>query len=257
MKRFLVHAGAAVLLASPVLAQGPDVTGAWDVTTNSPQGTSQSVLTIKKDGGTLSGTIRGQRGERALDTVTVNGNQLKFTFKVSFNGQDLLLAYDATVEKDALKGTVDFGGFATGDWTAVRHVEGAAPAAAPAAPTAAAPAAPAAAPAAAPVTPVAAGAADITGTWQFNVTTDMGSGTPTFTLKQDGEKVSGNYKGQLGEAPVTGTVKGSDVRMSFKVNFQGQDVELVYTGKIQAKDAMQGTAKLGELGEATWTAKKQ
>jgi hypothetical protein len=50
---------------------------------------------------------------------------------------------------------------------------------------------------------------DITGKWTFTVQTDAGSGTPTVTLKQDGEKLTGHYSSQnLGEADLTGTVKG-------------------------------------------------
>src|SRR5262250_1419307 len=55
-------------------------------------------------------------------------------------------------------------------------------------------------------------AADVTGTW--NATVDLGGGqggTPTFVLKQDGEKLTGTYSGALGESPVTGTIKGSDI----------------------------------------------
>src|SRR5580765_5922870 len=46
---------------------------------------------------------------------------------------------------------------------------------------------------------------DMTGKWTFNVTTDAGTGTPTFTIKQDGEKLSGHYVGTFGEADFTGT----------------------------------------------------
>lgn len=50
--------------------------------------------------------------------------------------------------------------------------------------------------------------ADVSGKWTAQVDTDMGSGEPTFVLKQVGDKLTGTYSGQLGEAPVTGTVKG-------------------------------------------------
>ena len=99
--------------------------------------------------------------------------------------------------------------------------------------------------------------ADITGTWDFAVETAAGAGTPTFTFKQEGEKLTGSYKGQLGEAPLTGTVKGADVKFSFKLNAQGQDLAITYTGKIEGKDSMKGTAAYGELGEGTWTAKRK
>ena len=45
---------------------------------------------------------------------------------------------------------------------------------------------------------------DVTGKWTFTVQTDAGGGTPTVTLKQDGEKLTGHYSSQnLGEADLT------------------------------------------------------
>ena len=49
---------------------------------------------------------------------------------------------------------------------------------------------------------------NVTGAWLFDVQTSAGSGTPTMTFKQDGEKLTGQYSGQLGEAPLTGTRQG-------------------------------------------------
>ena len=54
----------------------------------------------------------------------------------------------------------------------------------------------------------AAQAVNVTGTWAFSVTTGQGSGNPTMTFKQDGEKLTGHYSGTFGEADFTGTVKG-------------------------------------------------
>ena len=98
---------------------------------------------------------------------------------------------------------------------------------------------------------------NVTGEWAFTVETPQGSGTPSFTFKQDGEKLTGNYKGQFGEAPVTGTVKGGEIKFTIKISAQGQELTITYTGKIESKDSMKGTAVLGELGEATWTAKRK
>lgn len=104
---------------------------------------------------------------------------------------------------------------------------------------------------------VAQSDANVTGEWAFTVETPQGSGTPSFTFKQDGEKLTGNYKGQFGEAPVTGTVKGGEIKFTIKISAQGQELTITYTGKIESKDSMKGTAVLGELGEATWTAKRK
>jgi hypothetical protein len=98
---------------------------------------------------------------------------------------------------------------------------------------------------------------NVTGEWAFTVETPQGSGTPTFTFKQDGEKLTGNYKGQFGEAPLTGTVKSGEIKFTIKISAQGQELTITYTGKIESKDSMKGTAVLGEIGEATWTAKRK
>lgn len=51
--------------------------------------------------------------------------------------------------------------------------------------------------------------ADISGTWTFTVHTDGGDAHPTFIFKQEGEKLTGTYSGPMGEAKVTGTLKGN------------------------------------------------
>ena len=100
-------------------------------------------------------------------------------------------------------------------------------------------------------------AADLTGRWNFTVETEMGSGTPTFVLKQDGEKLSGTYSGQLGEAPVTGTVKGDKVEISFEIAPTGDKVLVKYSGTLEGSNRMKGTVELGSLGKGTFTAEKQ
>jgi hypothetical protein len=101
-----------------------------------------------------------------------------------------------------------------------------------------------------------ASAADVTGTWIMAVETGAGSGSPTFILVQKGEALSGSYKGQLGEAQVTGTVKGDEVTIEYKVEAQGQTLAVKYSGKTDGK-TMSGKVSLGQLGEGTFTGKKQ
>jgi hypothetical protein len=99
---------------------------------------------------------------------------------------------------------------------------------------------------------------DVTGKWAFSVQTDGGTGTPTVTFKQDGEKLTGHYSSQtLGEADFTGTVKGNAIRFTFNANAQGTEVDVVYQGTVE-KDTMKGTVAIagGQLN-GTFTAKKQ
>jgi hypothetical protein len=97
---------------------------------------------------------------------------------------------------------------------------------------------------------------DVTGKWAFNVETSAGAGAPTFTFKQDGEKLTGHYTGTFGEADLTGSVKGADITFGFTVDAQGTALKETYTGTVD-KDTMKGKIVIEGLGEGTFTAKRQ
>ncbi len=93
---------------------------------------------------------------------------------------------------------------------------------------------------------------DVTGNWVFQVETPAGSGSPTFTFKQEGETLTGKYSGQLGAADLKGTVKGNRIEFSFTVDVG----TIVYTGTIEG-GTMKGKVELGDQASGTWTAKRK
>ena len=99
---------------------------------------------------------------------------------------------------------------------------------------------------------------DVTGKWALEVTTQAGGTTmPEVTLKQEGEKLTGHYTSQaLGDANVTGTIKGQQIEFSFNVEVQGFGLHVIYTGTVDG-NTMKGKISLGELGDGTFTGKKQ
>ncbi len=98
---------------------------------------------------------------------------------------------------------------------------------------------------------------DVTGTWAFDVNTDAGAGASTVTFKQDGERLTGHYSGTtLGEADLTGTVKGQAVEFSFSVNIQGNPLDVSYRGTAEGQDAMKGSLTITAIGNGTFTAKR-
>ena len=103
---------------------------------------------------------------------------------------------------------------------------------------------------------VFAQAPGVTGEWAFNVTTDQGAGTPTITFKQDGEKLTGKYVGQLGAADLTGTVKGNAIHFTFTLDVQGQQAPVTYDGTVE-KNTMQGKLDIGGMVTGTFTATKK
>ena len=234
-------AAAVIVYPQPAPQANASAIGTWDITIESPQGTRNTMLVIKQEGAGLVGAMKSAQGERPLKSVAVQGNDITMVMTIPFQGDEMTITYKGKIEKDSMKGTADFGGLAEGTWSAVVHKENTAPATtAPAASSDA--------------------TGDISGVWQLEVTLDSGgTGSPTFTFKQEGEKLTGTYKGSLGEAPVTGTIKGMDVKFGYKINVQGNDLEGTYTGKLTGKDTMAGTIKFSsdELGSGKWTAKKK
>ena len=156
----------------------------------------------------------------------------------------MLITLTGALDAASIKGTADYGGMADGEFNAKRASDAGAAAKGPANASSAGAAA-------------ASDKADISGAWAFQVDSSAGSGSPSFTFKQDGEKLTGQYKGAFGEAPLTGTVKGGKVDFTIKVDVQGQQMTLTYTGTVEKDGSMKGTAELGEVGSATWTAKRK
>jgi hypothetical protein len=103
---------------------------------------------------------------------------------------------------------------------------------------------------------VSAQATNVTGDWAFNVQTDQGGGTPTLTFKQDGEKLTGKYVGQLGNADLTGTVKGNAIHFTFTLDVQGQQAPVTYDGTVE-KNTMKGKMDIAGMVNGTFTATKK
>jgi hypothetical protein len=186
MKRLVCPLSAlvcALTLSAFAMAQSPNVTGDWDVTINSPQGARQGKISFKQEGEKLTGALKNQRGEIPIEGA-VNGKEIKFKYTVKFQDQDLVITMSGNVDGDAMKGEADFGGFAQGDWNAKR-----------ASAAAASGGAAASQPSADKGAEKSGDKIDLTGAWSVTVETEAGSGNPSFTFKQEGEKLTGNTKG--------------------------------------------------------------
>ena len=93
----------------------------------------------------------------------------------------------------------------------------------------------------------------VAGTWDLNVQSSAGNGTPVFIFKQENDTLfTGSYSGQLGEAPVKGVVKGNDAKFEFSVS----GTLIQYTGIVDG-DNMKGTVKFGTMAEGVFTGKRR
>jgi len=113
----------------------------------------------------------------------------------------------------------------------------------------------AAAPAAA--RPAAAQPVDVTGRWAFAVTTENGTGYPTVTFKQTGEKVTGTYESsRMGVRPLEGTIKGDTLRFAFTSGPEGMPA-FTFVAVLVDRDTLKGTLEMGGMGSATFTGRRE
>ena len=98
---------------------------------------------------------------------------------------------------------------------------------------------------------------DVTGDWEIAIQSEAGNFSPKASLQQDGEKLSGTYRGSFGESKLEGTLKGRDIQWKTTISAQGQAVEITYTGVVEKDGTMKGKVELGEFGSGQWTAKRK
>ena len=108
---------ALVVSASSAFAQKAAV-GTWAFTTISPEGETKSTLVISEDSGKYKAMAKSERGERPYDSVAVDGNAITLVLTISYNGSPMTITYNGKVDKDKMEGEADFGGLATGTWSA-------------------------------------------------------------------------------------------------------------------------------------------
>ena len=77
-------------------------------------------------------------------------------------------------------------------------------------------------------------AADVNGKWVAQVPGRQGqTQETTFTFKVEGAKLTGTVSGMAGEQPISdGKIAGDDISFNVVANFQGNEVKLVYKGKV-------------------------
>ena len=237
MSRAVFAVSLVALLAVPAAAQ-INLTGDWDMTIESPQGTNTVKVTLTQDGEKVSGLFKSQFGELPV-TGALTGVDLNIAFSLPIQGQLVDIVMTGKVEGPTLAGTVQFGGFGEGDWTAKRAEAAASPT------TSAAAAKPAGPPGGA------------SGEWDLTFKTPKGDVQATATINQDGGKLSGTLSSQMGEGPVTGTLEGTSLRVTSNVITPRGTLPIKMKGNIEGNTIANGKAKIKGVGKMKWTAKRK
>lgn len=220
-----------------------DVAGTWDVTFTAQQGPIPGQLVFKKEGAKIIGTVTSQVGTSPLE-AEVKGKAVTVWFSITREQGPLAIQLDGTVDGDTMKGSIGAGGQIAGSFEATRakDAKDAKPADSTASTTSAAPTAP---------------APSLTGTWNVTIELPNMTANPTMVLKQEGEKVTGEYvSAQYGKFPMTGTLKGSDLVMSFQMNLEGTSLNVTYSGTLEKDGTLKGSVNYGDMMSGTFVAAK-
>ena len=130
MKKFYSMIAVMALVLFPAILSGQDIdlTGDWEMTTESPRGPRTQTIHIEQDGEKLTVTIQGGVGRRGGQggggEITaegrIQGNKVEWSFTRNTPRGDFTTKYAGAVEGDTMSGEVDRGERGTAPWSAKR-----------------------------------------------------------------------------------------------------------------------------------------
>jgi hypothetical protein len=97
---------------------------------------------------------------------------------------------------------------------------------------------------------------NVSGEWDFTMTTPRGEMAATAKFVQDGEKLTVTMVSERGESTGTGTIKGADLEWTITRETQRGQFTITYKGKVEGT-TMKGEAQMGDFGSAEWKATKK
>ena len=80
---------------------GQALVGTWELTTESERGTRTSTLIINED---LTGTYKGRNRQFPVTDLTIEGNQVGFNVKMSFDEREFTLEFKGMLDGKSLTG---------------------------------------------------------------------------------------------------------------------------------------------------------
>ena len=105
-----------------LFATAADVSGTWQLTVETSQGTGNPTVVLQQQGEQLTGTFNSQIFGEVKVTGSVKGNAIEFGFEGDAGGQKMKVSYKGTIESPtAMKGTAVYTGFdEKATWSAVK-----------------------------------------------------------------------------------------------------------------------------------------
>ena len=107
-----------------------DVAGTWELSVDTPQGRQPATLVLSQSGTSVSGTISNPLvGSSDVNSGAVAGSRLTFTVSLNIQGQLVEATVEATVDGNAMEGTMTLSGQGALSFTGTRPQKGGADAA--------------------------------------------------------------------------------------------------------------------------------
>jgi hypothetical protein len=97
--------------------------------------------------------------------------------------------------------------------------------------------------------------ADATGAWTASFDTQVGVQEYTYTLQAEGMQLTGTAKSANGEVAITdGKVDGNAISFVEKLNFQGMELVVTYTGTMVSDDEIRFSRDVGGIAKEEFVA---
>lgn len=90
-----------------------DASGRWSYTADTPQGANTGIISIKNDGGKMTGTLTSSMANRdyELQDISIDGNKLSFYYNADFGGNALKVEFNVALDATIFEGTMTAGRF--------------------------------------------------------------------------------------------------------------------------------------------------
>ncbi len=215
---FLASGGTAASLTA-----ADDIVGKWQVKAETPNGPFDLAFEFRPEAGKISGTATAPQGSGTFSTVKFESPS--FSAELQIGDESYRLT--ATMKDGKLAGAWEqIGGDAKGTWTAERVGQ----------------------------TSSSAPGSGISGVWDSLATTPNGDMSATIELKQDGEKVTGEIRSDMGSLPIQ-AASFKEGKLQFDIELGGGTYRVQAALKDGKLDGGWAPAEGGDGG--SWTANRK
>jgi hypothetical protein len=106
MKKRIAFLSVCFVFAALSLAWAAGVDGKWTAQVPGRGGqTRETTFTFKAEGEKLTGTVSGMQGDTPISDGKISGDDISFTLKLNFQGNEITFLYKGKVSGDEIKMT--------------------------------------------------------------------------------------------------------------------------------------------------------